>query len=365
MTHTIRLVLAALMLAAAVTTGGGTAMAQEAPAPPGGDAPPPGGDQAPDGEPAAGGEERPSWSIQPSGPEGQSERTHFVYTLPPGGRLVDAVAVTNVDPEPLTLTVYPADAYNTSQDGAFALRLPEEPKIGVASWIRLGVQEYTIPPETSVQIPFELTVPEDAEPGDHAGALLAANVDPEEAGGSEEFDVRLRRRVGARIYVRVEGPVEPALSLTDLAVDDHEAVVPYITGRGGTDVRFTVTNDGNVRLTPTARVELVGPFGAVVGKAEEQTLPELLPGGSVEREAEIDGLPPLGKLSVRVVVTSDETETRASRTVWAIPWVYLALVLLVLARWQWRRWRRRRAERAAAAASGPPAHAEAEEQLTA
>ncbi|MFP3900459.1 MAG: WxL protein peptidoglycan domain-containing protein [Acidimicrobiia bacterium] len=357
MTHTTRLALAVLMFATAVTTGGGTAAAQEAP-------PPPGDQTAPD-EPVPDGADRPSWSVRPAGDQGQSERTHFVYTLPPGARLVDTVAVTNVDPEPLTVAIYSADAYNTSQDGAFALRLPEEPKIGVASWIRLGVQEHTIPPETTIEIPFELTVPEDAEPGDHAGALLAANVDLEEGGGSPEIDVQLRRRVGTRIYVRVEGPIEPALSLTELAVDDHHAVVPFITGRGGTDVRFTVSNNGNVRLTPDARIELVGPFGTVVGKADEQTLPELLPGGSVEREAEIDGLPPLGKLSVRVVVTADETETRASRTVWAMPWVYLALVLLLLARWQWRRWRRRRAERNALAGSGSPAHAETEEQLTA
>ncbi|HEX6420558.1 MAG TPA: hypothetical protein VFZ77_18805 [Acidimicrobiales bacterium] len=356
MTYTTRLALAALAFAAAVPTGGAVAAQENPPGDPAaGQAVP--GDAEGD---AAGGEpDRPSWSVTPAGPDGLSERTNFIYTLPPGGRLVDAVAVTNVDPEPLTVAVYPADAYNTSADGAFALRLPEEPKEGIGAWIRLGVGEYTIPPETTVQIPFELTVPEDAEPGDHAGALLAASVELEEGGGSEEVEVRLRRRVGARIYVRVEGPLDPALTVSALDADGSQALVPLVTGAGEVEVDYTVANTGNVRVTPTAHLELVGPFGVTVRRTEAETLPELLPGGSVDRHARIDGLPPLGRLHVRVVITSDEADARSSRAIWAVPWAWL-VALAIVALWVWRRRRARRAPPEA-----PAAEPEREEQLTA
>ncbi|MGH9191500.1 MAG: hypothetical protein ACRDZ0_03385 [Acidimicrobiales bacterium] len=227
MNRTTRLVSTVIVCVVAVPAGGGASAAQEPPP-----SPP---------EPTAPGEdERPTWAVEPAGPGGLADRTHFVYTLPPGARLVDTVAVSNLDAEPLSVAVYPADAYNTSEDGAFAVRNPEDPKVGVGGWIRLGVQEHLIPPQTRAEILFELSVPADAEPGDHAGALLAANLELEEGGGTDNVDVRLRRRVGARVYVRVEGPLDPALSVTRLAVDDHQAIVPYITGAGRTSVDYTV-----------------------------------------------------------------------------------------------------------------------------
>jgi hypothetical protein len=355
MTHTIRRSLAVILFASVWWTGTGAAGAQEQP---------PAEDEIVDDEFPDDIAERPRWSVHPAGAEGLDQRNHFFFTLAPGRQILDTVAITNPDPEPLTVVVYPADAYNTPIDGGFALRLPEEPKIGVGDWVRMDVEEHTIPPETTAEIPFAVVVPEDAEPGDHAGAILAASVDPDEGGGSDEVGVEVHRRVGARIYLRVEGPLDPALSIENLSVDDHQPVLPYLTGSGRTDVEFTVTNTGNVRLAPTAQVELVAPFGVVVGRSEQQALPELLPGGSVQRQAEIDGLPPLVRLQARVVVTTEDAETTASSTVWAVPWVYLLIILLLLAYWQWRRRQRRRAEHAGPAAPEPAPRTETEEQLT-
>jgi hypothetical protein len=338
--------LAVLLGPVLLSAGGGVAAAQEQPPPTEGATP---GAEATPAEP-----ELPTWSVGPAGENGLAERTYFVYTLAPGARLVDTVAVSNLDDEPLTLAIYPADAYNTSGDGGFALRNPEDPKEGVAAWVRTGVNEYTIAPGMSAQIPFELDIPADATPGDHAGAIIAAKADLEEGGGTSNLDVRLRRRVGSRIYVRVEGPLDPALSVKNLHADGHQAAVPFITGRGGVDVSYTVENTGNARLTPKAQVELVGPFGVVVHRSEAEQLPELLPGGSVDRTAHIDGLPPLGRLSLRVKVTSDEAATRSAHTLWAFPWAWLAIAVVAVLLWRWRRrrWRNLR-ERAEAAESEP------------
>jgi hypothetical protein len=100
----------------------------------------------------------------------------------------------------------------------------------------------------------------------------------------------------------------------------------------------------------------VGPFGFKVRESKTETLPELLPGGSVDRQVKLDTLPPLGRLTARVIVTSDETSTSSSQTIWAVPWVWLAVIALIVARWQWRRHRRKRAKQAQA----PPPEAQPE-----
>jgi hypothetical protein len=92
-------------------------------------------------------------------PRSAVSRGHAHTPSHPGARLVDEVAVSNPDPEPLTVAVYPADAYNTSVDGAFALRNQEDARDGVGAWIRTGVQEYTIDPGMRAELPFELTIP--------------------------------------------------------------------------------------------------------------------------------------------------------------------------------------------------------------
>ena len=345
MNRTIGLALVAIACAVAVPVNTDVTAAQQPPPAPPNQAPP-----APD--------QRPSWGVQPAGPGGNADRRYFVYTLPPGARLTDTVAVSNVSPDPLALAIYPADAYNTSKEGAFAARNAEDPKAGVGGWVQLPVQGQTIPPNTRAEIPFVLTVPADAEPGDHGGALLAANFGLEQGGGTGDLNVNLRRRVGARIYVRVQGPLDPALAVTRLTVDAHKPIAPYITGKGAVDVDYTVKNTGNVRLVPKAHVELDAPFGFTVRSSKAETLPELLPGGSVDRHVKLDALPPLGRLSARVIVTSGKTHTSSSRTIWAFPWLYLAIVALIVARWQWRRRPRPRAQQAEA----PPPEPEPEKQ---
>jgi hypothetical protein len=97
----------------------------------------------------------------------------------------------------------------------------------------------------------------------------------------------------------------------------------------------------------------------VVHRGEAEQLPELLPGGSVDRSVHVDGLPPLRRLSLRVVVTSGEADTRSSHTIRALPWAWLAIAVLLVVIWQWCRRRRERADAADSEAAGP----EPEKQL--
>ena len=74
---------------------------------------------------------------------------------------------------PLTFRLYAADAYNTARDGGFAVRAPNEKQRGVGAWARPARDRVTVPAHGSVTVPYTVTVPEAAEPGDHPGALVA------------------------------------------------------------------------------------------------------------------------------------------------------------------------------------------------
>lgn len=308
-----------------------TAGAQEEPA------------EEPAGTPAP---EAAPFAVQPSGVDGPGGRDYFVYSLTPGETFGDTVAVSNLGDRPINFVIYPADAFNVKDEGGFTAARDGEEAIGVGSWITLKAQTYTVEPGTRIDVPFSITVPEDAEPGDHAGAILATDADR----GSINVDgtdpnLVVRERVGARVYVRVEGPISPALRIDKLDVQRKTPsfAVPFFSTEGQVTVSWEVSNTGNTRLTPTAVLEVKGLFGRTIKTLPAEELPELLPGSNIVRSAIITGLPPLEKITVELTVTADEVEVVGTASYWAVPWRFVALVLLLLAALiGWRIIRRRR-----------------------
>lgn len=338
----LAVVLLPLVLAA------GPAHAQEGTDEPGPGLPP--SSAAPDGSE----EGEAGWAVQPAGPDGPGLRAAFTYNVQPGQTLRDSVSISNLSEEEITFAIGAKDAFNTAVDGAFALQDDADEPVDVGSWITIEVDEYTVPAGRRVDIPFELTVPDDAEPGDHAGGILAANVDVVDEVERDGVTLAVRQRVAARVYVRVAGPLEPALRITGLEVDAGTPVIPFAQGRG--TVTYTVENVGNVRIESATESQVTGLFGRSVAGLASQDLPELLPGGSVQVTETWDGVPALERLTAEVRVTSldgELTETASASTfVWSWPVVVVVLlvVLLLLAR----TWRRRRSGRG----GGPEAPAE-------
>src|SRR5688500_11708828 len=141
------------------------------------------------------------FAVQPSGPDGPGSRDWFTYTLDPGEVFGDVVAVSNLGDEPKTFHIYATDAASVADVGGFTAIRDDEKAVDVGTWIELGVEEYTVDPGKRVDVPFRVTVPEDAEPGDHAGAILAidtADLDPDDEDG---ISLDVVQRLGARVYV--------------------------------------------------------------------------------------------------------------------------------------------------------------------
>ncbi|MCD6640521.1 MAG: hypothetical protein LT071_11490, partial [Nocardioides sp.] len=267
-------------------------------------------------------------------------RSTFTATLAPGTVLRDTVRIVNTGNRSVVVDLYAADAYLVGERGAFAIRNRNERKTGVSRWVRFGAKtRFRVNARKAIEVPFEIRVPKNAQPGDHVGAVMTAGVRTERTRGS--VNIKVRRRIGARIYLRVPGKLTPQVAVSSLAAEGKPALFPYIKGKGKTTVSYEITNTGNVIMEPTAELQLRGPFGNVVDTIPVD-VPELLPGTSVVQTTSFDTLPPYGLLEAQLVVKSDDVADARSAQVWSVPWAP-ALVLLVagLVWWTRRRLRRR------------------------
>lgn len=294
------------------------------------------------------------WAVQPSGPGGPTGRNYFTYDLAPGDTVTDHVGVTNLGDRPLTFAVYGTDAYTTT-DGAFALLPSDRAATDVGAWIGVERRNWTVPPGRRADIPFRLTVPRDATPGDHTGGVIAAVAqDGVTADGQR---VRLDQRIAARVYLRVAGEVRPAVTVESVRVDYDTPLNPI--GRADLTVTYRIRNSGNVRVGGTGAVVVGGPGGWTLSRTSPVDLPELLPGAEFTVTERVTGVPPALRLTATVDLAPTTVDTalppvRRTASVWAPPWLLLA-ALAAAGAWLHLRRRRRRPTSAAPSTTPGPA----------
>ena len=292
-----------------------------------------------------------SWALTPTGsdPSQPGSRSNLSYTLAPGASIDDSVTLWNYSDNPVAFDVYATDAFNTKLGDFTLLNAGEQPR-DVGSWAKVGTNKITVPGKTSVQIPLVLTVPADATPGDHTGGIVATSKTPAVDGAGNQ--VLLDRRVGTRVYLRVEGPLKPRLEIEQIDTSYHDSLNPLA---GSVDVAYRVRNTGNVRLSARQKVAVNDLFGTAATRRLAD-LKELLPGNAVTVKTHLNDVAATVRISSEVTLRPvsatgavDASTLRAfsrSNDAWAIPWTLLALVaLLLLAAWTIAWWRRRRAAR--------------------
>jgi hypothetical protein len=288
-----------------------------------------------------------SWALAPTGtdPSQPSSRANLSYTVDKGSSVKDSVSLWNYSDVQLTFHVYATDAYN-NVTGEFTL-LPSniKPK-NAGTWFTLQTNYVTVPSRTRVDIPFTMTVPNDATPGDHIAGIVAS-VPTGATNGAGQHAI-VDRRTGSRAYVRVNGPVNPSLVAENLSTVYHGAFNPL---DGSLDVSWTLRNAGNVRLGARQQVSVTDVLGRELDSRRGKLVQELLPGNAVRLHERFTGVPATFRVGANVKVTPIEPagvagkppapETYGSKT-WAIPWTVLLLLLLALLLWRlYRRYRRR------------------------
>lgn len=273
-----------------------------------------------------------TWSVAPADGEGPDGRASLDYVVEPGNVYTDHVAVQNFGEQPLTVSLYAQDAVQTAESG-FEVLAPEDDAKRVGAWMTLDAAEVTVPARDQAVVPLTLTIPDDAEPGDHVGGVLAVGAPGAGSGATVQY------RVGTRVHLRVAGPVEAALAVDTLDGRHETRWTPFASAP--LDVAATLVNEGNVRLAPAVRVRAIGLFGWWSATGEVDGIDEILPGGASAGSARWEEVPAIGPIWVTVelgdVASMGQDVTGitafAERTVvvWAMPWVLLATLVLLLA----------------------------------
>mgnify|MGYP001249850023 CR=1 FL=1 len=308
------------------------------------------------------------WSVAPSNADGELGRSYFVHDVKPGQTIEDWAAVTNYGDEAMTFSVYGTDAFNTS-DGSFALLPADEEPTLAGTWIELAPEDRSIEVEAGETrvVPFRITVPEDAEPGDHAAGVIASVA--QDAVNAQGQLVRVDRRIAARVYLRVDGPTRPSLQIDAVRTEYHAPAWwnPFATGE--LTVTYQVRNTGNLRMVASGGVGAEGPLGVALGEGTPVQVPEMLPGTVYEYSHTVSDVYPLFWLNGEVTLTPEaapqapripglEPVTRSDSAV-AVPWVPVLVVVLLAAVLLWRR--RLAKRRFAAAVAAAVAEARQEE----
>ncbi|WP_410597421.1 DUF916 domain-containing protein [Amycolatopsis sp. lyj-23] len=277
------------------------------------------------------GDQRVTFGVRPATATAPDNRASLGYSATPGAVVKDFVAVSNIGNNPVTLKIYASDAFNTPE-GGFDLLAAGKPSVDAGAWTHAEMTSVSLSPRSVSIVPFTLTIPANATPGDHAAGIVAA-LTTEQTGVNGQ-KVAVEQRVGARIYLRVTGDLKPGLSITGLT--GSYAATPF--GRGDATVSYIVHNTGNTRLSGKQRVSVSTPWGSTVDGEALPPVPELLPGGLVKVTTTVRGLLPAGWLDAAVHVdpvpvlgfTDVVQPAEESVTLSAVPWAALGVLAALL-----------------------------------
>lgn len=271
-----------------------------------------------------------TWSVRPADGKGPDGRSWIELTVDPGDRIVEHLAVTNLSKYAVTFAIKSADGYITPA-GRFNMLPAGTPSVAAGTWIDAPKAVTVSPGETKV-VEFEISVPEDATPGDQPAGIAATvqSTGPGEGGAQ----LTLESRVGFPVMMRVTGALHPSLAIESATAEYETSWNPFQPGR--LIVRYDVVNNGNVRMSADEHVESQGHAG--VDTSGDSTS-QLLPGDRRHVVATVSGVwptvlvPALIELNPTVVALDGETlespPIALDLTGWAIPWPQLIVAVAV------------------------------------
>ena len=154
---------------------------------------------------------------RPATPLKDNERSTsiFTYKTDAGTVLSDAIEVFNNSDTKKVISVYATDSQIASGGSFACAQKADTPKM-VGKWIVLSRQTVTLEPGSKSKIPFTVTVPKDAAPGEQNGCI--AIQDTTQAPAKQSNGISINTRSAIRAAIMVQGDIKKQLAFTALSV---------------------------------------------------------------------------------------------------------------------------------------------------
>lgn len=216
----------------------------------------------------------------------KAEKNHegaikFHYTLDAGETLEDVLHVSrkrsHLQPATLDINYFVVDG-QMSQNGFISMQSEFADQNNVGKWIELEKSQDTI--ERDAYIPFTITVPDNATPGQHIGGFIVTEREPEDegGGGSGGASTRIRLRYATSVQIDVKGEIDRSFEINN---------VEYVIEDGTLYLRFEFANTGNVIHQFDGNFVLTGFYSDAVIEVPQK---RILPGEVVHVEESFDDL---------------------------------------------------------------------------
>lgn len=190
---------------------------------------------------------------RPANPDPDNPRTQsiFIMTLDRGESREDEVLVVNNSGEPQTIRLYAVDGIVTNT-GSYSCQQESDVQSGLGQWISLSEDEITLNDSTNQTVPFTVTMPKNADVGEHNGCIVFETRDAaEDTTTSEGGNVRVKTRQAIRVAVTVPGELKRDISLEQFAVTETDGNPLY---------SVILKNVGNVSADVDVKVRVTSLF---------------------------------------------------------------------------------------------------------
>ena len=178
---------------------------------------------------------------RPANPDPSNTRTQsiFVKTIQPGASIEDAVEVINNTGVKKSVMVYATDSI-VSSGGAFACAQAADEQKNVGQWIKLSQSTIDIDANGTAKVPFSITTPSNAEPGEQNGCIIIQ----EQKESNFQSGVSLSFRTAIRVAILIPGDIKKEITPNGLSIDEKTnkiIVIPSVKNTGNVSVDADIT----------------------------------------------------------------------------------------------------------------------------
>jgi hypothetical protein len=179
-------------------------------------------------------------------------QAYFIFDAQPGATVQNQVRVGNTGAAAGTVKLYAVDA-TTGQNSGTSFQSNQDPRQDTGSWTTLDEAALTLQPGETRDVPFSVTIPSNARPGQHVGGIVAENTALTKPTSPGALQVSVQNLSIVAVQVNLPGTVVEQVDATAIAA----------TGSAGSQALvLNLKNSGTTLIKPVGTLVVTDAKGA-------------------------------------------------------------------------------------------------------